>query len=137
MTASTSTPEPPSTAARVVSAFLALYGAFFWLVVLFVLVSKVPRFVQIYERFEIRELPTRTILVCTVGLFVARYWYVFGLAWFAATAAVAFGFARCKHGLLLGGIFLGVSFLATGVVIGVVVIGLFMGLEILIKSTGG
>ena len=72
MTASISTPGPPSTAARVVSAFLALLGALFWLVVLFVFASIVPRFVEIYERFELPKLPARTILVCTVGLFVAR-----------------------------------------------------------------
>jgi len=123
VTASASTPGPPSAGARAASAFLVLLGAFFWLVMLLVLVGLVPRSVEVFEKFEVR-LPTLTILVCTVCLFVARYWYLFGFAWFAATVALMCWLPSRKRGHMFAAVFAGVSFIVTAIVTGGIVLSL-------------
>jgi type II secretory pathway component PulF len=117
---------------------LALLGAAGWLIILYVLAFIIPRFAEIYAKFKITEdaLPVSTQVLCSIGLVVQQFWYLFGFGWLGVTAGAVLWVlrGRWKHRVLVVSILGGISVLSTPVILGAVVFNLFLPLVDLIKQ---
>jgi CDP-diglyceride synthetase len=130
--------EGPSRGAQVGAIVLALLGAAGWLIILYVLAFIIPRFAEIYAKFKIPEdaLPVSTQVLCSIGLVVQQFWYLFGFGWLGVTAGAVLWVlrGRWKHRVLVVSILGGISVLSTPVILGAVVFNLFLPLVDLIKQ---
>lgn len=122
-------PTPaPSRLSRIASVYLAVGSSVGWLVLLWVLVSTVPRFVEIFEKFDIPARPLLTGVIITASQAVQQYWYLFGALWLVAAAGlvVASALAKSRGAVRLMLACGAASAALVGVVIGTVVYGLQM-----------
>jgi len=132
-------PQRPSRGIRIVALVAVVPIAIGLAVVLYVLGWIVPRFAEIYAKFKIETpLMMPTQILCGIGLVVQQFWYLFGLAWLAATAGLISWIVRTSRQralVLMAAIGFG-SWMLVGLLIGVVVILLFQPLVELIQQTG-
>jgi len=131
-------PQHPSRGIRIVALVAVVPTAIGVAVILYVLGWTVPRFAEIFAKFKIEEFPATTQTLCNIGFVVQQFWYLFGLAWLAATAGGIFWIVRTSRQralVLMAAIGFG-SWMLVGLLIGVVVILLFQPLVELIQQTG-
>jgi len=123
----------------VAGAFLAVFGGLLWLIPVVVLVLIVPRFVEIFEKFDVAGgLPTATQAVITVAQALSTWWPVAVLLWLAVVGGLVALCAavRARRPVALAAVFAGLSFLGVVITITLMVVVLFMPLVRLIEQTG-
>jgi hypothetical protein len=129
-----------STVSRLACVGLVILGGLCWLpgpgIALFV----VPRFKEIFVKFDIKgSLPFLTQAIIAVSDVLLGYWFVFVPLWLLVVGGLAVwaGLAGSRRALLLAGIFAIIAIIATTVLVPVMVVGLFQPLtQMLIQSVG-
>jgi len=130
--------EGPSRSARAVSVLLVLVGAALWLALFVGTSVAAARFVEIYRKFKIPDLPMATKITCGAGLFAREYWFLFAPVWFAAMIALARKAARVASNVFdrWPTTFALVSFLCVFLMSAFVIMSLWMPLVITIEVFG-
>jgi len=139
MTQSAVAAQRPSVAWRVVGVFSGLLGGLGWVLLLGILAFIVPRFEEIFARFQVTGgLPWVTAVIIQLSHAVRNWWFLFGPAAAAVLAAPLVGciWTRTPGGVIAAVVFGMVSVLAVAVGITVIVLGLFMPLVVDIQSVG-
>ena len=129
--------QGPSTAAREGAVVLILLSAIGWLILLLLLGFIVPRFAEIFTKFKIEGgLPVSTQILCSTGLVVQQFWYLFGLGWLCVAGGMVLWVlkGRWKHRALVVSLLGAGSLLGAPVILGAIVISLFCPLVELIKK---
>lgn len=139
MTPSVVAAQRPSAAGRVVGVCCGLLGGLGWVLLLGILAFIVPRFEEIFTRFEVTgRLPWVTAVIIQLSHAVRGWWFLFGPAAAAVLAALLVGciWMRTPGGVIAAVVFGMVSVLAVAVGVTVIVAGLFMPLVTLIQDVG-
>ncbi len=129
----------PSTLSRTVGVVLAIVGGLAWLLPVFTFVFIVPKFAEIFAKFDIKGgLPPMTQATLAVSSAFARYWYLFAALWAAAIAllAIASVVARTRWPVWLSVAFGVVSLVLVFVTETLLVLGLFAPMVTLIQDVG-
>ncbi|MBM4019746.1 MAG: hypothetical protein FJ288_15730 [Planctomycetes bacterium] len=124
---------------RAMGVLFGLLGGAAWAVLLGVLVFIVPRFEEIFERFEIESgLPVATMLVIVAAGAVRTWWFMFAPALAAAVGApvLASVGGRSLAVAVAAAVFGMVSILLAAACVTLVVVGLFAPLVQLIGAVG-
>ncbi len=131
---------PPTTAARIVGAISSLVGGAAWLALLVILVTIVPRFEEIFQKFDIKGgLPESTQVMISVSHIFRSYWFFLLPLVGGATVAM---FIPCISGrkrsvATISVVFGAVSCLLFAIAVTVIVVGLFMPLISLVQGVSG
>ncbi len=132
-------PQRASRGIRIVALVAVVPMAVGMLLVLCILGYIVPRFAEIFAKFKIEPpLPVPTQILCGIGLVVRQFWYLFGLAWLAATAGlISWGIRTPHQGRLVLMAVIGFgSWVFFGLLMGLINILLFQPLVKLIQPMG-
>ena len=125
------TPQLPvrSRASRIASAVLVVAGGLFVFIPILVVTFIVPRFEEIFHKFNIPGgLPPLTDTLIGIGHVLGWCWFVvvplglLGVGYLAVVCARP----RTRRGLLWAAIFAGASFVIAGVLVTVITIGMFL-----------
>ena len=139
MTQSAGAAQRPSVAGRVVGVCFGLVGVLGWVSLIGILAFIVPRFEEIFTRFEVRGgLPWVTAVIIHLSHAVRNWWFLFGPAAAAVLAALLVGciWTRAPGCVIAAVVFGTVSVLAVAVGVTVIVAGLFTPLVTLIQDVG-
>lgn len=132
--------QPPSTALKVLGICLVAGGGLTWLVVFALFAFHVPRFEEIFQKFDIRGgLPALTQVLIAASHFVKTWWYVLFLAGVLAMGVLVYANLVCRSraGLYAAAVFATLSLLAALVAIPLVVIGMSVSMVHLVETIGG
>jgi type II secretory pathway component PulF len=133
------TPQLPvrSLASRIASAALVVVGGLFAFIPILVVTFVVPRFEEIFHKFNIPDgLSPLTETLIGIGHVLGWCWFVvvpmglLGVGYLAVVCARP----RTRRGLLWAVIFAGASFVIVSVLVTIITIGLFQPLTHLIKE---
>jgi hypothetical protein len=124
-------------ARRIAGVGLAVLGGVPWLAVAFVLVFTVPRFAEIFAKFE-GQVPAVTQAVLAAGKFVSNYWYLCAMMWLALVGGLA-GLCLIVPGRWPAAVavgWAGVSVVGAAAIMAVTVMALFLPLVRLTEDLG-
>jgi hypothetical protein len=138
VTESTPAAKPISRLARMAGAAAAILGGLAWLGVLYLIVTKVPPFERLFEKFEIRGgMPDLTETVIAISHPVAGLWPLWALAITAIAAGIAYASVKATRRLPVAAAMVFGFFSCLGCMLAVQLItaALFAPLAELIKQT--
>ena len=139
MTEATTEPVERSKFSRVTSAILVALGGVAWLLPLGLMLLFVPRFEDIFKKFDIRGgLPMLTQMEINLSHVLARFWYPMVPAGLLGTAALAVWCYRTpsRWGVHVAWGFLAVSVAAAVVDVAFLALGMLWPLQPIIQSVG-
>jgi type II secretory pathway component PulF len=139
MTQATTGPDERSKFSRVMSAIVVALGGVVWLLPLWLMLWIVPRFEDIFRKFDIKGgLPALTMLEIDLSHFLANFWYPIVPACVLAAAALAVWCYRTpsRRGVHVARCFLAASLAAVIVDVIFLVVGMFLPLVHLIRAVG-
>jgi len=130
-------PQRPSIALRIVTVVVVVSIALCSAAIFLVIAWIVPHNAEIVAKFKF-EPPATTQILCSIGLVVRQFWYLFGLAWLAATAGLISWIVRTsrQRGLVLMAAIGFGSWVFLGLLISLTVILLFQPLVQVNQQTG-
>ena len=139
MTAVPGESQGPSTALKILGVCLVAGGGLAWLVVFALFALLVPRFEEIFQKFDVEgRLPALTHALIAVSHIIKTWWYAWVPTGVLAMAALVYADLVCRSraGFYAAAAFAALSLAAAFITLVLVVIGVFLPLVDLIQDVG-
>ena len=139
MTAVPTASQGPSTALKVLGVCLIAGGGLAWLIVFALLALAVPRFEEIFQRFELEgRLSALTQALIAVSHVIKTWWYAGVPIGVLAMAVLVYACLVCRSraGIYAAAAFAALSLAAAFITSVLVVIGMFLPMVDLVQDVG-
>ncbi len=131
--------QGPSTALKVLGVTLVAGGGLAWLIVFALLALAVPRFEEIFQKFDVEGgLPALTQALIAVSHVIKTWWYAGVPIGVLAMAVLVYACLVCRSraGIYAAAAFAALSLVAAFIASVLVVIGMFLPMVDLVQDVG-